>query len=339
MRIDEIGVSENTAVGSDLYREEKGMLNVVIWGNREQYDLFINQIKFEELKGNICIKGVVTENVNKLGSFDGYKICNKNELKDMDLDIVLVTNVNFYFESIKAEIQSINSNVKVVNARILNIPQFDFKRYYSILIKGVSIISNNCWGGLTYHSLYMEFLSPFINLTVPSSDYIKMLWNFREYMHKPLEMVKDRDGNGNPIGRLGDVEINFVHYKNFQYAKQCWEKRVQRINYDNLFVYMAIEDDNNAKDFSNLPIEIKRGFCGFECDYSNVYYVQDFVESGEVRSIFAERGFNSYMNDQARRKLYDYDDTLGNRGAKTVKTYDVLRLLNGEEKFFRGGGE
>lgn len=40
------------------------------------------------------------------------------------------------------------------------------------------------------------------------------------------------------------------------------------------------------------------------------------------------------MNDQARRKLYDYDDAIGNRGAKTVKIYDVLKLLNGEDKFF-----
>ena len=37
------------------------MLNVIVWGNQEQYDLFINQIKAEELKGNICVIGNVSE--------------------------------------------------------------------------------------------------------------------------------------------------------------------------------------------------------------------------------------------------------------------------------------
>lgn len=240
------------------------MLDVVIWGNREQYDLFINQIKFEELKRNICVKGIVTDDVKYYEYFDEYPVCDKKELATMKLDVVLVTSVNFHFDTAKEEILSINANVKVINARVLNIPLFDFNKYYSLHMKNVSIISNNCWGGLTYHSLYMEFLSPFINLTVKPYDYLKMLKDFKGYMRKPLEMVKDRDGNGNPIGRLDDVEINFVHYKNFQFAKQCWEKRLKRINYDNLFVYMFIDKESVAEEFSKLLIQRKYGFCQFE---------------------------------------------------------------------------
>lgn len=123
------------------------MLNVVIWGAREQYDLFINQIKYEELKGNICVKGIIDPGIAYKKNLDGYEILAKDELKDMGIDCVILTSVSFHFGPAKTEILSLNPNVRVINARVLNIPFFDFARYYSILTKKVSIISNTCWGG------------------------------------------------------------------------------------------------------------------------------------------------------------------------------------------------
>lgn len=42
-------------------------------GAEEQYDSFINQIRFEELKGNICIKGIISDDKCRK-SFDGYDV-------------------------------------------------------------------------------------------------------------------------------------------------------------------------------------------------------------------------------------------------------------------------
>lgn len=56
------------------------MLNVIVWGNQEQYDLFINQIKAEELKGNICVKGVVSEDCTWSNEIDEYEIIDKKVL-------------------------------------------------------------------------------------------------------------------------------------------------------------------------------------------------------------------------------------------------------------------
>jgi uncharacterized protein (DUF1919 family) len=40
-----------------------------------------------------------------------------------------------------------------------------------------------------------------------------------------------------PIGKLGtDIEINFLHYKTEAEVKDKWERRNQRINWDNLFI-------------------------------------------------------------------------------------------------------
>ena len=302
-------------------------------GGQEQYDSFINQIKFEELKGNICIKGIVADDKNRK-SFDGYDIVRKSDLGSLDLDCVIITNVMFHFHVAKQEVLSIIPNVKVISAKVFNIPLFDFGRYYQIIDKKISIIANTCWGGLTYNSLYMEFLSPFINLTISPTDYIKLLSNFQYYMSQELMMVKDRDSNGNPIGKLADIPIDFVHYQNFAEAKECWLRRVRKLNYENLFIYMPITDEETAEAFCELTIEHKYGFCNFK-SAKNLIYMSDYECSAEVKRNFGGRGFSSYMNDQARRRLYDYDDELGNRGAKTRKVYDVLKLLSGENEYLR----
>lgn len=47
-----------------------------------------------------------------------------------------------------------------------------------------------------------------------------------------------------PVGRLslpkdgGDVYIKFVHYSSFKCAKEKWEERKNRIDWDNIFVLL-----------------------------------------------------------------------------------------------------
>lgn len=44
-----------------------------------------------------------------------------------------------------------------------------------------------------------------------------------------------------PVGILGDVEIVFLHYKDSAVAKEKWDRRISRINWNNLiykFSYM-----------------------------------------------------------------------------------------------------
>lgn len=247
-----------------------------------------------------------------------------------------MTSVMFQFYPIQQEVLSLLPDVQVISAKVFNVPLFDFKRYWKIIQSRVSIVANTCWGGLTYHSLYMEFLSPFINLTIAPDEYLKMLADFQYYMQQDLVMVKDRDCGGNPIGKLDDIHINFVHYRNFSEAQECWKRRMKRLNYDNLFVVMPIMDQRASDIFQKLEIERKVGFCGSEAyAAANIYYISDYESSTEAKSAFGVRGFGSYLNDQARRRLYDYDDELGNRGAKTRKVYDVFKLLSGEQDFMR----
>lgn len=107
---------------------------------------------------------------------------------------------------------------------------------------GVSFISQNCIGGVLYHDLGLQFLSPTVNVFIPEPGFVKLVRDLRYYMEQELVM---RWGEEYPIGMLDDVEVHFMHYETCKEAKEAWEKRKARINWDKIFV---IATDRNGFD-------------------------------------------------------------------------------------------
>lgn len=66
-------------------------------------------------------------------------------------------------------------------------PSFGLDRYIKVKESRGSIIANCCWGGYTYHSLGMQFLSPYINKYVEAEDFIRLLNDFDYYMGLPFQ--------------------------------------------------------------------------------------------------------------------------------------------------------
>lgn len=107
--------------------------------------------------------------------------------------------------------------------------------YLRRLRKGVtkndfSIISNDCCGGIIYHRLGKKFSSPFINLFINHSDFIELISNIDFYLNEKL--LEEKSELNYPVGLLGKerpIKIHFMHYSNFNQAKECWERRKQRI--------------------------------------------------------------------------------------------------------------
>lgn len=60
------------------WRRLVSMYKVIVWGNREQYDLYINKLRYEELKGSIQVEGIVSDE-SYLSKFDGYRVIHRNE--------------------------------------------------------------------------------------------------------------------------------------------------------------------------------------------------------------------------------------------------------------------
>lgn len=109
-----------------------------------------------------------------------------------------------------------------------------------------SIISNNCWAGSVYRYYGLPYQSPTAGLYFFASDYIKLISDLKRYMRiDPVQITCDeskwkdelikRDQKEIPLGRLDDIEVVFLHYNSFEEARSKWNRRKQRINWNNIF--------------------------------------------------------------------------------------------------------
>lgn len=168
-----------------------------------------------------------------------------------------------------------------------------------------SLISSNCNGAFILHDLGMRFNSPFVNLYMLPDDYIKLLSNLKYYMS--IDLVEYfEEGIDFPIGLIDDVRIYFMHYSTFYEAKNKWDERKHRINYDNLFVLFCDRDGctyNNLIEFENLPLENKIVFTHKPyLDIESSFYIHGFESQKEVGNCF------EYMPGKIGKKYYDQFD-------------------------------
>lgn len=145
--------------------------------------------------------------------------------------------------------------------------------------RDATIIASNCNGEFIYYDMRLPFLTPTINLSFDMNDYVKLLENLRWYMEQPITPCVDERFDY-PCGMLADVEIRFNHYKTFEEAVAKWEKRKQRINWDNLYI-IAIDGDNCTEEslrrFDALPYAHKVIFTHLpRPDIHSAFYLPGF---------------------------------------------------------------
>ena len=140
-------------------------------------------------------------------------------------------------------------------------------RARSLKSKDFTIISNNCWGGVVYEWYGLKKMSPTAGMWMFSDDYLKFISNLKYYLSLDIEMKTAKDSKryerladyrseNAPIGVLDDdIEIVFLHYKDAAIAKEKWERRCKRVNYNNLilkFSYMNDCTPEMLRQFDNM---------------------------------------------------------------------------------------
>lgn len=160
-------------------------------------------------------------------------------------------------------------------------------------------------GGVTYHTLGMEFLSPFINLYLKEQDYLKFLNNMKYYINCSLKFVRWEYNNSYkknfPVCALDDVELFFNHYFSFDEAERSWYRRCLKINWDNLFVMMYTDNKDSLACFDRLKIDKKVCFIPFASDLNSadsIIFSSKEIEKKELWEI---------VNGLATSLYYSYD--------------------------------
>lgn len=225
--------------------------------------------------------------------------------------LVTVKKANIYYKNIRPRIVSfLDKHLTKIRRHAINNSDF-------------SIICNNCWAGYVYRRFGLPYLTPTVGLYLFSDDFLKLCSNVKEYMEKPLafisyteskykEILEEKKQTQVPLGRLGDIEIVFLHYHTQEEAAEKWQRRVKRINYDNLifkFSQMNLCSNDHLKQFDALDARKKICFVSSEC--------QTRIQSG-IRFKSAS-GSGNIINDTTEyarfinlRKMINSDRVCGN---------------------------
>lgn len=139
----------------------------------------------------------------------------------------------------------------------------------ALIHKDFSIISNNCWGGVVYDYFGLQYQSPTVGLFFLSDDYLRFVANLEKYLNMNMDFIPAKEANrydeckgyisalGNyPIGRLGDLNLHFLHYKSEEEAYNKWNRRKARINWNKLIVKNSTQNlwtEEEMRKFSRMP--------------------------------------------------------------------------------------
>lgn len=127
--------------------------------------------------------------------------------------------------------------------------------------KDFTIFSNDCFGAEIYRFMRLPYKTPFVGLMMMGPCYIKFLENPKYYLSYKIkfidrsmyqEMNTFRENNNNyPLGVLNDIEIHFLHYKSKSDAAIKWARRVDRVNWNNVFYKFSVDKDYAESDHLN----------------------------------------------------------------------------------------
>ena len=164
----------------------------------------------------------------------------------------------------------------------------------------LTILSNNCWGGHVYRYFGIPYNSPTVGMYFFAGDYIKFLSNLEDYLNKELKIIPveesihydelinyHKDSLDVPIGRLGDIEIVFLHCHSNEEAIVKWNRRKERIDFDNLVVKMSEMNGctiEHLKAFDALPFKRKFVFTTKDYGLKSQVIIKEYKRMDEIRN-------------------------------------------------------
>ena len=192
-----------------------------------------------------------------------------------------------------------------------------YAKYAKYIIKesDFTIICNNCYAGHLYETLNIHYTTPTVGLFFFADDFVKFVEDLKYYLNLELQFKeksnfkqanKIREKTKYPIGVLnGDIEIHFLHYHTQTEAKEKWNRRKSRINWDKLFIIMNDQNNFNENALSK---------------FNKIRYPKVFLSSK-----------NRLNKDIVWVKNYRHKEAVGdmyNEKFKCLKYFDIVKWTN-----------
>ncbi len=300
-------------------------ITACIYGAGKEYDRFSSVLfAYRDMMEVLFIVTTSEPKYKRVDSFDCVAIDNAC-FEGVDYVIIAIKNWKEVLEKLYS--RGIKKT-QIIPSHVFYTHNFDIKKYLTLRESRISIISNFCNAGLIYEELGMEFLSPTIKMSCVGMQYIEFLKDMRKYLERSMQPRIDRViENGIedfvPKGYIqdSDIEWSFPHSANAIENVDNWNKRRKRVNFDNIAVIMTIFSDEEAVEFSKIPIRKKIGFYYRELNLDSICYIPGW----EDEKIRLKNGFNwaHYVNDH----ITSYWGG--------IELIDWIRFLSGEPEFIR----
>lgn len=169
---------------------------------------------------------------------------------------------------------------------------------------------------MIYESYNIPKNSPTIGLFFMADDYINFLKKIKQYLSAELtfispenskykqELSVDKRFGQYPIGRIQlnkeeNIEIFFLHYHSEDEAKEKWERRKKRINWNNILFKFNDQNGCNEKhieQFNALPYKKKICFVSKNYKGSTVVKIKTPRSHQNIRASYEPFGKNKYCN-------------------------------------------
>ncbi len=294
-------------------------VKVILWGCGKIYNTMLNLLKFYSFTEELTVVGITAETIPNCKTLDGWSLINKNEVSKLEYDYLIVMSDDYFKEiaDTAVNIWNIPRN-KIISYHVLEIPYFNFEKYDFIKRNKISIVSNNCWGGILCNTLSMEYLSPFKNISFSDKDYIRLLGNLEHYLSvDPIWKGETQlDVNSNrevPMLELDDILIKCNHDPSAEIAIANWIRRRNKFNWNNIFVEMYTESPDVEKEFGRVSAQYHHRICFVPYESSEEYSMRLPLMPGQTKF---------------------YETVNGNAGTgKNGLTYDILQLLTKNKKY------
>lgn len=174
--------------------------------------------------------------------------------------------------------------------------------------KKISLLCNNCTGGVILHDLGLRFNTPTINTDIRNQDeyllFVENIDKLRDADVLELDFEKYHYPAGYICCKGGKIDIIFTHYKTFEEGRRKWIERMKRLDLEYLCV--IYEGPNVSESFferfSKLPYKkaiISSRKNKLKCDF---YYGFNFYEKWKPGKIL---DYKSWFN--VKRYLDDFD--------------------------------
>ncbi len=234
------------------------MKEVVLYGCGRYYRILKDDMKRGELDGEFRVIGVSDKNLPDGEMLDGWPLIPREKLPEHSFDSVYIMTPA-YEREIREELLALGVPARAFEESVRS-------RYWDRSLSGISIFSNNCWGGYAAFTLGIECCSPTKNLWLADHEFVQLMENLDYYLSlDPVpagweEAQTHSDEQIYPLLKIGDLTVHCNHDRTAEEAIEKWQRRKRKVDFNNMLAVFTTDLPEMEKAFHRID-GLKNKYC------------------------------------------------------------------------------